>query len=362
MATTGRDLRQFKTWVLQKGYEDVLPVLATSISNLDSRVELLERDLRTARKLLQEFQVEEAKALIEAGRQQNLGRDPELHRLAKDIYYSALDCISRLLVLTEILLVYYGSLRRGVGHLPRLLTERRPVRFDTEISRIGRLKLNEIYTDFRFPDVSGYSCESGEKAFLRRILSRTAKLLRSCLKDLVSFRCRFVVVYNKYKHTLVEDTSRIAVVERDQQLTCLLQLYVRSKELTPRTKRPRVYTYVIRVDESLLSYLDSVIDKFATIMVSLVNGHLQWLVNRGKPAFPQQVDVWEDERKELQRILDAEPSFIHVKEVRPEFHVRWKPSAAKRVESGIHRQHIVRLAADHMDPKGLRNFTLRKEG
>ena len=123
----------------------------------------------------------------------------------------------------------------------------------------------------------------------------------------------------------------------------------------------RVYTYVIRTEDALLDYLDSLIDQFATVMVSLVDSYIQWLANRGAPAFPRQFRFDPEEEDHLRAILDAEPSFIHVKDFLPEFRVSWGQKANERVERGMHRHHIAKLSMDILDPRKLKRFEIRKK-
>ncbi len=360
MADENVGFHEFKRWVVEHEYQDALPILATSIPNLNHRVGLLQKDLETARGLLQSVEEEQGEAINDPERSQRIGQDPKLHRLAIELYYAILDSIARLHGLVEILIVYYGTLRMGVGNLPKMLTDRRPVEYNVETKRIRRLRLTDLKRDFKFPNISDYQCTSDDRAFLREILSRTAKSLRQQLRDLASFRERFLAIHNKYKHSLVEDTSRFLVVRANGEINCIPQFYVRSKEQSPRSQQNRVYTYVVRVDEDFIDYLDSLIDKFATVIVSLVDTYIQWLANKGKPAFPRHVDLAQGDEGRLQSILEAESSFIHVKDLLPEFRVTWGLRAIQRVERGVERHHIARLSLDMLDPKKLKRFNIER--
>ncbi len=355
------DFRELKRWLINKGYHDALPILGTALPSLGSRVGLLERDLDAARGHLEKFRLEQTRAIRDPERAARIGEDPELHRIAKDLYYAVLDCLSRLHGLVEVLLLYYGTLRRGVRNLPKMLTDRRPIDTSDEIKRIQGLKLRELKQDFNYPDVSNYNCPTDDKVLLRAVLSRTAKELREYLQNLGVFRQRFLMVHNKYKHTLAEDVSKFLVVRRNGEVECVPQFYIRSKERSPRSQQPRVYTYAIRTDDALLDYLDSLIDQFATVMVSLVDSYIQWLANMGAPAFPRQFRFDPEEEDHLRAILDAEPSFLHVKDFLPEFRVSWSQKANERVERGMRHHHIAKLSMDILDPRKLKRFEIGKK-
>lgn len=356
-----KESRDYRRWLVKSGYHDVLPILASSISTFDSRLDLLEKDLATARKLLKDFHIEKAVALSDLNRSSSIGKDIKLHKLARELYYSVIECITRLQVLVEITLLYYGSLRIGAKHLPQLLTETWGVNLKDETSRIGKLRIRDVMTDFQFPDVSNYVCSKSQKSLLRSILRRTAITLRQFLQEIVEFRMRFSIVSNKYKHALVEIMDRYAVIGQTVRIECVPQFYVRSKERKPPAGHAKVCTYIVRVDEPFLDYLDALIGKWATVTVTLIDNYLQWLVNQGKPAFPRHIDIKPEERQQAKEAIDKEPSFRHVTNFEGIFHIIWKPKAVAKIEKGLQKRHIARLDFDLMDPRKLKKMSLTRK-
>src|SRR3990172_1072776 len=356
-----QEMRDYVRWLVRNRYQDALPILAASTSGFGSRLGLLERDLANARKLLGEFRGEQARSLHDPLRISRIGEDEKLHEFSQSLYYSVLECIARLQVMIELMLLYYGCLRIGVGRLPGVLTERGGVNYENEVGRIRRLRIRDVWADFKFPDVRGYVCSTSEKALLRRVLNRTAKTIRGYLLDLADFRRNFLAVHNKYKHTMVEIVDRYATVQRDAGIDCMPQFYVRSKERSPRKRQWRVYTYAVRSDERFLDYLESLIDKWATVTASLSDTHLQWLVNKGNAAFPRHIDVKPDEAPNVKAAIDGEPSFRHVVNFLGAFHITWMPKAVQRIERSLRRGYVARLALDIMDPRKLRKVRIARK-
>ncbi len=355
MFAKDEEVQKLRRWILSTNLQDALALLGSSMSNLESRFVFVQRDIEAAHEAFEKFNTAVNGVLADQTRAKRVDDDLELHEQARELYYYVLECISRLASLTEILLLYYGSLRLGAKQLSRVLTERWAIDFSKEEARIGRLRLNDVEKDFRFPEVSDYDCTYEEKSLLRRVLRRTAGSLRSNLRTLVAFRRSFAVVYNKYKHALVETVHMYSVVRSGGTTSCIPQVYVRSKEKSSRSGRNKVFTYVVRVDFALFDYLESVIASFSTVMVSLIDGHLQWLLNAGESPFPLKVDAREDELKEIAKIVDRQSGSRH-RNFSGQIRLVWKPRAVARVERQLHNRHIARLDQDLMDPRKLRRF------
>jgi len=195
---------QIQEYLKDNDYVDVFIFLILSADNLRNRGLLLKGSISGMEDKL--------KRLLEKI-EENPDVDPrnrEVSTNVKDVHYAELEVIQRLNILIELLAVYYRIIRTNLRELPKAIGKGdiSARQLYSEFAYFKDQTLNDVWSNFKYPDVHGFSeLSPEEQKTLKNLLDKSVKQIHSLFCKIFEFQKRFRPVYNKCKHTLSELTG-----------------------------------------------------------------------------------------------------------------------------------------------------------
>lgn len=344
------DAAQVLNYWIDNNYLDVAIFLITSLDNLRNRGILLKKNLdRLSKELKQLCQT------ISVNPEEVDPKNKEFSQMFKDLHYLELEIIQRISIFIELLAVYYYMIRTNLRELPKAIGSR-DIGFPLykEFSYFRNQNTDDIWRNFRYPNVTNFSELSlEEKNILNEILKNSANLTLQHFKEVYQFNINFRTLYNKYKHTLAEQTGIFGIDKKRHLIES--SVFVRHKVEDRRTKAITYYTYLMPLSFDTIRYFDKVARSAWTLLQLLIHNTLLSLVNEEKDCIPQTLFFKKEEhKKKLDQITKkiktyTMPNVEGMVIVKPP-----KKEDRKKIDEIIKRNHIYRLKKDILDIEGLK--------
>lgn len=344
------DVAQVLSYWIDNNYLDVAIFLITSLDNLKNRGILLKKDLDKLDKELRQL-CEKISANPEAADPKN----KEISQMFKDLHYLELEVIQRISIFIELLAVYYHMIRTNLRELPKAIGSK-DINFPLyeEFNYFKGQNIDDIWRNFRYPNVANFSELSvEEKNILNEILKDSANLTLKHFKEVYEFNVNFRTLYNKYKHTLAEQTGIFGIDKERHGIES--SVFVRHKVEDRRMKVTTYYTYLIPLSFDTIQYFDRVARSAWTLLQLLIHNTLLSLVNEEKDFVPQTLFVKKEKHKEKLGQITRKiktytmPNIEGMVIVKPP-----KKEDRKKIEGIIKRNHIYRMKKDILELEDLK--------
>jgi len=263
---------------------------------------------------------------------------------AKLFHYHFLDVVERLMVLTETLLASVGIVKRDYRRLPFDLLRggpgghRQPIR--PEVKWAKKTPLRELRRLFLFPAPGKIFGNDDRRLTLARTCNAALHRVSQSLRDLALFYEMFIQIYNKYKHTVAENTGTIEIAEWGGVKRVSTSLFFEDYP-PPRRKKARVRpsTWCVIADDEELSYLESTLREVVNLHKLVLVSRLDYLYNQGRPFIPAIGHFLGDaELQDLSAAVDQERTFRTIAQISMATNIEWSPSARARIEKSIARR------------------------
>ncbi|MEM3403756.1 MAG: hypothetical protein QXJ17_04410 [Nitrososphaeria archaeon] len=332
--------QRVKQYLISNNYLEVLIFLIISLDNLRERMTLLDKNITGLKEQMDKISKE---SLSDP---QNLTPDnPAANTMFKALHYTELEIIQKINILTELLAIYYHTIRIDVRKLPTCIGRKDfpPKELYKEFEYFNRQSVNDVWANFHYPNVRNFKelCQE-QRETLQNILDESAKKILECFKKIYLFQRNFRNVYNKYKHSLSEITGIFGI---DINVSIIRShIFVRHKE------NDGVKTALIPVSPEEVEYFTEIASCVYRVMLAMIEGAILYIVNEEKDCVPRRVFTTAEKYTE---ILDKIQSCIM-----PDFKSKMivKPPDQKdigRIGNEIKEKHIYWINGDVLDLNSL---------
>jgi len=349
----------FGYWV-NNDYLDVATFLINSSDNLRNRGAILKKDLDELSQGLQQL----CQKISENPDSAN-PNNKEISQMFKDLHYLELELIQRIYILIELLAVYYHVIRTNLRDLPKFVGSRdiKSQDLHKEFAYFRKQTLSDVWRIFRYPNVENFGeLTLEEKGILKEILQDSANLTLTHFKEVYQFNRNFRTLYNKYKHSLAEQTGIFGINKEKHLIES--NVFIRHKVEKERTKTTIHYTYLVPLSADMIGYFDKVARSAWTLLQLLVDNTLLSLVNEEKDFIPRTLFFEKESNKQklsqiTQKITSCVmPNIEGMMIVNPPL----TEKARRRIEETIKRDRIYRMRQDVLDIENLKKtLTLEKK-
>lgn len=331
------DRKKLLSYLHKHEYLDVFVFLILSLDNLENRGRLVERNLKEFEEKMDSITRKANENSDEFG-----PGDVKIHSMFKDVHYMGLEMIQKLNILTEMLAVYYHMIRTGnIRKLPKCIGKGdfRPSELHTEFDYFEEQTLDDVWKNFKYPDVRNFSELSPEQQdVLQQMLKKSAKNILGGFKEIYKFQKNFREVYNKYKHTLAEIAGIFGFDGKGKQIQT--HVFVRHKE------KGKFYTYVFSTTPSEINYFREIAERVYKILRVLIDSALLYIANEESDFIPRTLFVEENCKAKLKEITEkvrscVMPEFTSKVAVKPP-----EPKDVNKINQKIQGDHIYRMNKD----------------
>lgn len=270
--------KKLNSYVRKNKYSKLIHTLSTSKDSLQGRFLYLE-ELRN--------ELEEEIKLIKNS-VSTLSKDEISIRLKK-MEQKQLQFILNLNILAEIFVNYFGIIRKDFKILGTAITEFEPLGkggVKKEEEMMGKVSLKNISYIFKLPsNVVLQSLSSEEKNILNEKLKELKNTIRKDLKAIANYRKSYISIYNKYKHSLCEQTGMFAF--NNNSLHATIYLVGEDKTEDRRFRRNKIKkTYIVATGDDVFAYYDSIALKLYQVFNFLLDSTWLFIFNYGKKTYP----------------------------------------------------------------------------
>lgn len=334
---------KIRTYLHTNNYFDVYIFLISSSDNLRNRAILLSKNLREF-----EGKLKETVGKVSAKPDEIVPESLEISTLFKSVHYNELEVIQRINILIELLAIYYRTIRTNLRELPKVIgrTDFRPRELYREFEYFNNQKLHDVWTNFKYPDVSHFNELSAEEQnTLQELLEQSAQNILDAFKWIFQFQKNFRTVYNKYKHSLSEFTG-VFGIDRTRKLV-QTHIYLRHK------KNNRFYTYMIPASFDEVKYFNEVGARVYKLLRVLIDNTLLSLVNEEKDFIPRTLFIEKRDEGKFKEIANKIQSCIM-----PEFTSKMKVNLPdqenlEKINKILREHHIYQMKKDILDTESL---------
>jgi len=259
------DPQKLLSYLHETKYADVLIFLIISSQNLQSRVNLVDKNIKEL-----EEKIKKITKKVEENPNAIVPNDTEISSTFRDIHYTELEVIQRLNILIELLAVYYRTIRTDVRKMPKLIGRKdfRPKKLYQEFNYFNNQKLGDVWTNFKYPNVKYFSeLTPQEQSVLKQLLKESAQKILEGFKEIFQFQRKFRIIYNKYKHTLSELTGLFGIDEKGKRLQT--HIYIRHKE------NDKFCTYMIPASSDEVQYFIEIAARAYKLLRVLIDNTLK---------------------------------------------------------------------------------------
>jgi len=272
----------------------------------------------------------------------------EISLMFKDIHYTELEVIQRINILIELLAVYYHIIRTNLRELPKCIgkTDFPPKELRKQAEYFNKQTLTEVWTNFKYPDVSHFiELSNEEQNLLKELLEESARKILDAFKEIYQFQRNFRTIYNKYKHTLSEFTGVFGLDKIRKEIQT--HIYVRHKE------NQKIYTYVIPASLDEVKYFYEIAARVYHLLRVLIDNTLLYIVNEEKDFIPRTLFIekkYETMFKEIASKVQSciMPNFTSKMIVKPP-----DQKSIKQINKKLRKEHIYRMNKDILDLSSL---------
>lgn len=278
---------------------------------------------------------------------------PEFSNYVSDIHVEQLDLIAHIFMFLEDFLSYSRVLRKSspmnISKLADYITYVGQADIDNEARYLYTLKMSDVWTEFRFPDVKqlrkkdGKSLTGKECLLLNHVLRNVCKEIKNRLKVILEFRENYRQVYNKYKHGLSIIVGSYQVQQTTIGRNIMSHIYIRSKE----RGRKKIYTYMIPTGVDILDYYEKIVHYAHEVTWFLVEYQFYYFHNNGKPFFPaipntmMPTNIDRDKLQQLVNDLD-----FHKVDVTVRTNITVVPQRTKIAGKYLKKKYVYKLPSD----------------
>lgn len=333
------DPQKLLSYLHKSEYADVLIFLIISSQNLQSRVNLVDKNIKEL-----EEKIKKITKKVEENPNAIVPNDTEISSTFRDIHYTELEVIQRLNMLIELLAVYYHMIRTDVRRMPKSIG-RKDFSFKElyqEFDYFNNQKLTDVWTNFKYPNVKYFSeLTPQEQSVLKQLLKESAQKILEGFKEIFQFQRKFRSIYNKYKHALSELTGLFGIDEKRNQIET--HIYMRDKA------NDKFCTYIIPVGCDEVHYFIEIATRVYKLLHVLIDNMLLYIVNQEKDFIPRALFIEKKDERMFRGIMKKARSFIV-----PNFtsKVGIKPPEPKeinKVNQKLREDHICRINKDILD-------------
>lgn len=336
---TKSDPAKVSKYLHDNNYVDVYIFLITSLDNLRNRATLLDKNIKDFEEKIKKMQ-----ETVNADPSKMVPENLKISSMFKEVHYSELEVIQRINILTELLAVYYHIIRTNVRELPKCIGKNdfSPKELRGEFNYFDTQKLGDVWTNFKYPDVTQFTELSIEdQNIIRRLLEESAQKIVEAFKEIFRFQSNFRTIYNKYKHTLSEFTGVFGLDMTKREI--VTHIYLRHKE------NDKFYTYVIPVSLNEVRYFNEIAARVYHLLRALIDNTLLYIVNEEKHFVPRTLFIEKTDATRFKEIADKiqsciMPEFISKMIVRPP-----DQENLEKMNKEFKEQHVYRMNKDILD-------------
>jgi len=330
-----------KVWnyLHKNNYFDVFIFLISSADNLRNRAVLLDKNIKELEEKIRKM-IEKVSKEPEVIVPENL----DISMMFKDIHYTELEVIQRINILIELLAVYYRMIRTDIRKLPKCIGRKdfSPKELYDEFNYFNSQKLTDVWTNFKYPDVTHFTeLSPEEQKTLHRLLTESAQKILDAFRKIFRFQRNFRTVYNKYKHTLSEFTG-VFGIDKTRKLV-LTHIYLRHKE------KNKICTYIIPASLDEVKYFTEIAARVYHLLRVLIDNTLLYIVNEERDFIPRTLFIEKKDEAKFKEIAGKIQSCIM-----PAFSSKMivkHPESKKLDEMNkkLREDHIYRMDKDILD-------------
>ena len=333
------DSQKLLSYLHQSKYADVLIFLIISSQNLESRANLLDKNIKEL-----EEKIKKITKRVQEDPDAIVLNDTEISSIFRDIHYTELEVIQRLNILIELLAVYYHMIRTDVRKVPKSIGSK-DFSFKElyqEFNYFNNQKLADVWTNFKYPNVKCFSeLTHQEQSILKQLLNESAQRILEGFKEIFQFQRKFRSIYAKYKHALSELTGLFGIDEKRNQIET--HIYMRDKA------NDKFCTYIIPVGCDEVHYFIEIAKRVYELLRVLIDNMLLYIVNQEKDFIPRTLFIEKKDEPRFRGIMKKARSFIV-----PNFtsKVGIKPPGPKeinKVNQKLREDHIYAINKDILD-------------
>ena len=276
-------------------YLDVYIFLISSLDNLRNRALLLDKNIKEL-----ERKIKEMAKKVNTDPDKIVPENREISSVFKDIHYTELEVIQRINILIELLAVYYHIIRTNLKELPKCIgkTDFPPKKLRKELEYFNKQTLTDVWTNFKYPDVSHFiELSKKEQNLLKKLLESSARKILGAFKEIYRFQKNFRTIYNKYKHTLSEFTGVFGLDKPRKEIQT--HIYVRHKE------KNKFYTYVIPASLDEVKYFNEIAARVYHLLYALIDNTLLYIVNEERDFIPRTLFIEKTYETRFKEIADS---------------------------------------------------------
>ena len=187
-----------------------------------------------------------------------------------------------------------------------------------------------------------------DTAFILRMTNLELKETKTRIRRVIKFWNRHYNVYLAYKHKFSAFIGGYQV----QGNGIISHIYVRHE------RGKKVLTSAIPCEIDAIDYYEDIVDDLASIFRSLIDNFVLYIINCGRPFFPEfpvlAIEiVSKEEQTRLQELIDKMP--FYSTKIGYAANMRYSPKAAKRIISRMKREFIYESSKDILS-KGVVDF------
>lgn len=263
--------KELEEYILGEHLSKVFPLLTYQIILAEARSELIKESTEKFRMYLVDT---ENSSMAE--------------RLFIKLHATQLDLISKMFMLMEDYLIYSYFLRNNKKELPYMIMSNTMGLGEKEIRHLRDLDKEGLSKYLLLPTTDRMPLSDDDKKFVQEALDDLSEGVRTRINEITRFYDNYYRVYIRYKHIF----SAVIGTYSDEQNKKIPRIFIRD-----RNKR-NDYTYVLPSNIETLQYYEKLNDDLTKVFLILLECHIHYIQNCGKPFLVPNVFFLAGEKKE----------------------------------------------------------------
>lgn len=274
---------------------------------------------------------------------------PELAEKVKQFHYEVLEIVEKLTILTEALFRSISVVKQSYKRLPFAVL--RTGAFRPEIRWAPKARLREIAQLVLLPRPASVFRDRTRRQLLRKTSSSASREIMKCLKRAARFHQSYEALFNKYKHTIAENTGYAEIGEaggaKSVRTIVFFEDYSRARH---RRARPRPCTLGLIASLETLAYFEQVLRAVVSLHKILLTSRLQYLYNEGAHFVPDLRDfLTGPEAQQLSEAIQQEPTFRPLpQKIKLSTVMNWTPQFRASINKRAERRNFVFRLRGHI--------------